>query len=69
MRKKYLQYLLSGFINQMINNGYNMDSTLSPYGNFAELFSEGININTHFDTIEDAYRTFNILANGYLTTN
>lgn len=67
--KKYLQYLLDSFTNWMINNGYNMNLTLNPYGDFVELFSEGININTHFDTIEDAYRTFNILVNGYLTIN
>lgn len=67
--KKYLQYLLDGFTDWMINNKYNTNLTLSPYGDFVELFSEGININTHFDTIEDAYKTFYILVNGYLTIN
>lgn len=66
-KKKYLQYLLDNFTNWMIKNGYNTNSTLSPYGDFVELFSEGININTHFDTIEDAYRTFAILISGWLT--
>ena len=68
-KKKYLQYLLDKFTDWMIDNGYSADSHLTPYGDFIELFSEGININTHFDTIEDAYRTFNILVNGYLTIN
>lgn len=67
--KKYLQYLLDSFTDWMINNEYNINLTLSPYGDFVELFSEGININTHFDTIESAYRTFYILVNGYLTIN
>ena len=67
--KKYLQYLLDCFTNWMIDNGYNTNSHLSQYGDFVELFSEGININTHFDTIETAYRTFYILVNGYLTVN
>ena len=65
--KKYLQHLLDNFTDWMIKNGYNTDSYLNPYGDFVELFSEGININTHFDTIETAYKTFNILVSGYLT--
>lgn len=68
-KKKYLQYLLDKFTDWMVDNGYSTDSRLNPYGDFIGLFSEGININTHFDTIEDAYKTFNILVNGYLTIN
>lgn len=68
-KKNYLQYLLDNFTDWMIDNEYNADSHLNPYGDFVGLFSEGININTHFDTIEDAYRTFNILVDGYLTIN
>ena len=47
--------------------GYDTNSTLNPYGDMYEIFTRGININTHFDTIEDAYRTFKLLVNGYLT--
>lgn len=65
----YICFLFGKFTDWMIDNGYNTNSCLNPYGDFIELFSEGININTHFDTIEDAYRTFNILVAGYLTTN
>ncbi len=67
--KDYICFLFGKFTDWMINNGYNVNSVLIPYGDFIELFSEGININTHFDTIEDAYRTFNILVSGYLTVN
>lgn len=67
--KDYICFLFGKFTNWMIDNGYNTNLTLNPYGDFVELFSEGININTHFDTIEDAYRTFNILVSGYLTIN
>ena len=65
--KKYMKYLFDKFTDWMIANGYNTNLSLSPYGDFVELFSEGVNINTHFKTIEDAYRTFAILVNGYLT--
>ena len=51
----------------MKEEGYNTNSTLNPYGDMYEIFSGGININTHFNTIEDAYRTFKLLVNGYLT--
>jgi hypothetical protein len=68
-KKNYLQYLLDNFTDWMIDNKYNTDLQLNPYGDFIGLFSEGININTRFDTIEDAYRTFYILVNGYLTIN
>lgn len=30
-------------------------------------FLQGINKNTEFDTTKDAYRTFKLLVNGYLT--
>lgn len=51
----------------MEEQGYNINSTLNPYGDTYEIFTSGININTEFDTIEDVYRTFKLLVNGYLT--
>ena len=65
--KAYLRTLLEHFTKWMIDNNYNIDSSLNQYGDMYEIFSNGININTHFDTIEDAYKTFKILVNGYLT--
>lgn len=65
--KEYFKDLLNKFTKWMEEQGYNTNSTLNPYGDMYEIFTSGININTHFDTIEDAYRTFKLLVNGYLT--
>ena len=65
--KEYLQELLNKFTKWMQDNGFNIDSSLNSYGDMFEVFTDGININSHFDTIEDAYRTFKLLVNGYLT--
>ena len=64
--KEYLQELLNKFTKWMQDNGFNTDSSLNSYGDMFEVFTDGININSHFDTIEDAYRTFKLLVNGYL---
>lgn len=66
--KEYFKTLLDKFTKWMEEQGYNnTNSTLNPYGDMYEIVSGGININTHFNTIEDAYRTFKLLVNGYLT--
>lgn len=65
--KEYFKDLLGKFTKWMEEQGYDTNSTLNPYGGMYEIFSSGININTEFDTIEDAYRTFKLLVNGYLT--
>ena len=65
--KEYFKVLLDKFTEWMKEQGYDTNSTLNPYGDMYEIFSGGININTHFNTIEDAYRTFKLLVNGYLT--
>ena len=65
--KEYFKVLLDKFTKRMEEQEYDTNSTLSPYGDMYEIFTNGININTHFDTIEDAYRTFKLLVNGYLT--
>ena len=65
--KEYFKTLLDKFTKWMKEQGYNTNSTLNSYGDMYEIFTKGININTHFDTIEDAYRTFKLLVNGYLT--
>jgi hypothetical protein len=65
--KKYFKALLDKFTEWMEEQGYDTNSTLNPYGDMYEIFTSGININTEFDTIEDAYRTFKLLVNGYLT--
>lgn len=63
----YFRTLLHNFTKWMEGQGYNTNSSLNPYGDVYEIFSGGVNINTEFDTIEDAYRTFKLLVNGYLT--
>lgn len=65
--KKYFKTLLDKFTEWMEDKGYNTNSTLNPYGDRYEIFTSGININTLFEAIEDAYRTFKLLVNGYLT--
>ena len=65
--KEYFKTLLDKFTKWMEEQGYDTNSTLNLYGDMYEIFSGGININTHFNTIEDAYRTFKLLVNGYLT--
>ena len=65
--KEYFKDLLDKFTKWMEEQGYDTNSTLNPYGDMYEIFTSGININTHFDTIKDAYRTFKLLVNGYLT--
>ena len=67
LEKEYFKVLLDKFTEWMKEHGYNTNSILSPYGDMYEIFSGGININTHFNTIEDTYRTFKLLVNGYLT--
>ena len=67
VEKEYFKVLLDKFTKWMKEQGYNTNSTLNPYGDMYEIFSGGININTPFNTIEDAYRTFKLLVNGYLT--
>ena len=65
--KEYFKVLLDEFTEWIEKQGYDTNSTLSPYGDMYEIFTSGVNINTKFDTIEDAYRTFKLLVNGYLT--
>ena len=65
--KEYFKVLLDKFTKWMKEQGYNTNSTLNTYDDMYEIFSGYININTHFNTIENAYRTFKLLVNEYLT--
>ena len=65
--KEYFKVLLDKFTKWMKEQGYNTNSTLNTYDDMYEIFSGCININTHFNTIENAYRTFKLLVNWYLT--
>lgn len=59
--KQYIKSLLGKFTDWMISQGYNIDQPMALY----EIFTEGYNINTHFSSIEDAYNTFKIMAEGF----
>ena len=65
--KEYFKDLLDKFTKWMKEQGYNTNLTLNLYDDMYEIFSGGININTHFNTIEDTYKTFKLLVNEYLT--
>lgn len=57
----YLQGCLDAFTQFMNDNGYATDK--KPF--FNDVFSFGMNINTHFDSIEECYGMFRILVDGY----
>lgn len=59
--KQYIKSLLDKFTDWMISQGYNIDQPMALY----EIFTEGHNINTHFNSIEDAYNTFKIMVEGF----
>ena len=57
----YAKYLLDKFTEFMEQNNYDITKEFALY----EVFTEGININTHFDSIEDCYAAFKMLVNGF----
>lgn len=59
--KVYMKQLLDIFTKWMIDNNYKIKSPC-----LWEVFTYGWNINTEFDTIEDAYAMFKLLVGGYI---
>ena len=57
----YIKYLLDKFTEFMEQNGYDTTKEFCLY----KVFTEGININTHFDSIEDCYAAFKMFVNGF----
>src|SRR5574344_1423312 len=57
--KEYMKQLLDIFTKWMIDNNYKIKSPC-----LWEVFTYGWNINTEFDTIEDAYAMFKLLVGG-----
>jgi len=57
----YMKNLLDQFTNWMNGNNYNTKKELDLY----EVFTEGIDLNTQFNSIEDAYIAFKLIVNGY----
>lgn len=60
--RKYIRFILDNFTKWMTDNHYNISKELS----MVDLFTEGVNINTEFDNIEDLYATFKIYANAFI---
>ena len=59
--KEYLLNILKAFTKWMNDNGYSTNEKCS----FYKVFSNEININEHFDSIEECFAYFKILVNGY----
>lgn len=63
-KKQYIESIFSKFTEWMLGNGYRTDYKLS----MDELFTKGLNINTDFNSIEQAYAVFKILAKAYVNS-
>ena len=59
--KEYIQKLFNKFTEWMIQQNYNINRELNIY----QVFTEGVNINTHFESIEDSYTTFKYMVKGF----
>ena len=57
----YMQSLLDEFTIWMVDNNYNINRDFPLF----RVFTNGININTKFDTIEETYAAFKLLVNGF----
>ena len=58
---KYIKNILDTFTNWMIENGYDVSKRLNMY----QVFTEGLNVNSRFDSLEDLYATLHLLVNGF----
>ena len=58
---EYLRRLLKAFTDWMNREGYPTDHRFHPLWHF----SEGVNINTQFETIPEAYANFKLLVDGF----
>ena len=57
----YMKTLLDKFTEFMIENNYDTTKEFELF----EVFTNGININTHFDSIEECYAAFKMFVNGF----
>lgn len=57
----YMQNLLDEFTKWMNENNYDTTKEFSLH----KVFTDGININTKFDSIEEAYAAFKMMVNGF----
>lgn len=59
--KKYIKDIYNAFTEWMISEGYDTFGEISLW----QAFTNGYNINTKFNTIEEAYNTFKFLMKGF----
>lgn len=62
--KNYIKQIFIKFTKWMISQNYDVDRQ----SNIWEMFTEGKNINSGFDSIEELYATFECLVNGFINT-
>lgn len=60
--KKYIKSILDKFTEWMISKGYDTSKGLGLW----DIFTDGKNIKTEFENIEELYSTFRFLVAGYL---
>ena len=60
--KTYIKNLFNKLTEWMIHKGYDTTKEV----NLSDVFAEGQNINTEFETIEDLYANFKYLVNGFV---
>lgn len=58
---RYMEYLLDKFTEFMTENNYDTTKEFGLY----EVFTDGVNINAHFDSIEECYTAFKMFVNGF----
>lgn len=58
----YMNDLLDKFTQFMKQNGYDTNQEFALY----EVFTNGININTHFDSLEECYAAFKMIVKGFV---
>lgn len=59
--KNYIKCLFNTTTNWMVENGYNTSKETDLY----EIFTDGVNVNSGFATIEDLYAYFKFLVRGF----
>ena len=60
--KDYIREMFDKLTTWMTSKGYGTDKEIGIY----EVFTQGNNINTHYDTLEDLYANFKFLVSGFV---
>jgi len=63
--KDYIKALFDKLTEWMVSKGYDISQEVGIY----EVFTEGNNIRTHYDTLEELYANFKFLVNGFVNCN